>query len=97
MLIGKNKRLIAIVLTATSILFIPLIAMQFTNEVNWAISDFVVAGALLFGAGLGIEVVIRSVKQTKYKFLISLAILALLCLIWVELAVGIFGTPFGGS
>jgi len=97
MLIGKNKRLIAIVLTATSILFIPLIAMQFTNEVNWAISDFVVAGALLFGAGLGIEVVIRSVKQTKYKFLISLAILALLCLIWMELAVGIFGTPFGGS
>ena len=71
--------------------------MQFTNEVNWAISDFVVAGALLFGAGLGIEVVIRSVKQTKYKFIISLAILALLCLIWVELAVGIFGTPFGGS
>lgn len=97
MLIGKNKRLIAIVLTATSVLFIPLIAMQFTNEVNWAISDFVVAGVLLFGAGLGIEVVIRRVKHTKFKFLIALAILALLFFIWVELAVGIFGTPFGGS
>jgi hypothetical protein len=93
----KNKRLIAIVLTATLILFIPLIAMQFTYEVNWEIYDFFVAGALLFGAGLGIEVVIRSVKNTKYKFLIALAILALLFLIWVELAVGIFGTPFCGS
>ena len=93
----KNKRLIGIVLTVILLLFIPLIAMLFTNEVNWAISDFFVAGALLLGTGLMIEFVIRKVKQSKYKIVIILAIVAALFLIWMELAVGMFGTPFGGS
>ena len=89
----KNKRLILIIFTTIILLFIPLIAMQFTNEVNWKVSDFVVAGALLIGTGLMCELVIRKVKVTKYR----IAFLTVLILIWTELAVGIFGTPFGGQ
>lgn len=29
--------------------------MQFTHEVTWTVSDFAIAGALLFGAGLTFE------------------------------------------
>ncbi len=59
----ENKRLIGIVLTVVVLLLMPLIAMQFTNEVNWTLSDIVVAGVLLLGTGLICELVIRKIKK----------------------------------
>ena len=93
----KNKRLIGIVLMIVLILLIPLIAMQFTDEVNWTLSDFVVAGVLLLATGLMSELVIRNVNKMEYRIAIYLAILVAFLLIWAELAVGIFGTPLAGS
>ena len=63
--------------------------MQFTNEVNWGILDFIVSAILLLGTGLAFNFVIQKVKNTKLKIAIYLAILAVLLLIWTELAVGI--------
>lgn len=93
----QNRRLIGIVLTAVLLLLIPFIAMQFTDEVKWALPDFVVAGVLLLGTGLLCELVLKKVKKIGYRLLICGALLLVLFLIWVELAVGIFGTPFAGS
>jgi Kef-type K+ transport system membrane component KefB len=93
----KNKRLIGIVLTVAFLLFIPLIAMQFTDEVNWTLSDFVIAGVLLLGTGLICELVMRKVNKTNHRIILCTAILVALVIIWVELAVGLFGTPFAGS
>jgi len=93
----KNKRFIGILLTVAFLLSIPLIAMQFTNEVNWSLSDFIIGGALLLGTGLLIEVVARNVKSTKSRTGLVIAILLVLCLVWAELAVGVFGSPFAGS
>jgi hypothetical protein len=93
----QNKRLIGIVLAVVLLLLVPLIAMQFTSEVNWTLSDFVVAAVLLLGTGLTCEYVMRKVKKTGQRIAICAAILVLLFLIWAELAVGIFGTPFAGS
>ena len=96
-MITQNKRLIGIVLAVALILLIPLIAMQFTNEVNWNVFDFVVMGSLLLGTGLMCELVIRKVKNKDYRIGILAVIVVALFLIWAELAVGIFGTPFAGS
>lgn len=96
-MIMQNRRLIGIVITVTILLTIPLIAMQFTNEVNWTLSDFIVAGVLLYGTGLLCEFVMRKVTKTEHRIAICALILVLLLLTWVELAVGIFGTPFAGS
>ena len=93
----QNKRLIIIVLTSVIILLIPLIAMQFTDDVNWTLSDFFIAGALLLGIGLMCELALRKINNTKYRITICVALLVVLLLIWAELAVGIFGTPFGGQ
>jgi hypothetical protein len=71
--------------------------MQFTDDVNWTLFDFVVAGALLLGTGLICELVIRKVKIRKFRIAICMVLLILLFLIWAELAVGIFGTPLGGN
>ena len=96
-MITKNKRLVGIVLSAVLLLLVPLVAMQFTREVNWSPADFAVAGMLLFGTGLLCEFVIRRVKTARSRVILIVAILLALFLIWAELAVGIFGTPFAGS
>jgi Kef-type K+ transport system membrane component KefB len=93
----KNKRLTGIVITVALLLLTPLVAMQFTDEVNWKLSDFVVAGILLLGTGLLCELVMRKVTKRKHRIAIIAAVLLVLFLIWAELAVGIFGTPFAGS
>ncbi|NQV01192.1 MAG: hypothetical protein HQ542_00970 [Bacteroidia bacterium] len=96
-MIMKDKRLIIIVLTSVILLLIPLIAMQFTDEVNWTLFDFVVAGVLLLGTGIMCELVIRKINKTKYRIVACVALLVVLLLIWAELAVGIFGTPLSGQ
>ena len=52
---ANNNRLTIILSAAGLLLLLPLVAMQFTNEVNWTFSDFLVAGILLFGTGGLIE------------------------------------------
>ena len=96
-MIMQNKRIPAIALTVALLLLIPLIAMQFTDEVNWSFFDFVVAAVLLLGTGLALELVTRKVKNKDYRLGLVAAIVLALFLIWAELAVGIFGTPFAGS
>ena len=93
----ENKRLFGIVLAVALILLIPFIAMQFTDEVNWTLLDFVVAGILLLGTGLLCELVMRKVNNGTKRIATIAVILAALFLIWAELAVGIFGTPFAGQ
>ena len=96
-MLARNKRLLGIMVTAGALLLIPLVAMQFTSEVNWTALDFVVAASLLFGAGFLIEFVIRKVQQSNHRFALALGVLVFLILFWMELAVGIFGTPLAGS
>lgn len=86
-----------ILTTAAILLSIPYIAMQFTTDVDWNITDFAIMGVLLFGTGLLCELVLRMVKSMESRILICGAVLFVFFLIWAELAVGIFGTPFAGS
>ena len=95
--IMKNNSLKIILTVVVIILLIPLIAMQFTDEVNWNLPDFIVAGVLLLGTGLACELVLRKVKNINYRIAICVGLLLALLLIWAELAVGIFGTPFSGQ
>ena len=96
-MITKNKRLTAIVLTVVLLLLVPLIAMQFNTGVDWSPFDFAIAAVLLLGTGLLCELVMRKVKKVKYRIAVCAALLLVLFLVWAELAVGIFGTPFAGS
>ena len=96
-MVAQHKRLLLILLSVPVLLLIPLLAMQFTGEVNWSVFDFLVMGLLLLGAGLSVELVLRTVKKSEHRILFFVAILAALFLIWAELAVGLFGTPFAGS
>ncbi len=93
----KSKRPLIIVIVSLIILLIPFIAMQFTEEVVWTLKDFIIAGVLLIGMGLLTDYFLRIIKDRKYKIAIIIISILLLLIIWVELAVGIFGSPFAGS
>jgi len=96
-MVTQNKRLIGIALSVGLILLVPLIAMQFTDEVNWNFTDFIIAGILLLATGLSLEFILRKVKNLEKRVVLVIGVIILLLLIWAELAVGIFGTPFAGS
>ena len=96
-MITQKQRSIAIYAIASAILAIPLIGMQFTNEINWSGFDFLIAGILLFITTFGINTILNNVKLDSKRFLYIAIVLIVLILIWAELAVGIFGSPFEGS
>ena len=79
------------------LLLIPLIAMQLTDEVNWSFFDFVIMGVMLFITGLAIGIIIKMIKYSKYRNIFITMIVMIFLLIWVELGVGLFGTPFAGD
>lgn len=95
-MISRNKRFISILLAIAFLLLVPFIAMQFTNEVNWSPTDFAAAGVLLLGTGFICELVLRTVKRSRYRIMICIAVLLICLLVWLELAVGIFGSTLTG-
>lgn len=92
-----NIRLAVIFTIIAILLSVPLIAMQFTQEVDWSLFDFMVMTVLLSGLGLLIELVLRKVKTLRNRLALCALVLLSGFLIWAELAVGIFGTPLAGS
>ena len=79
-------------LAVALLLLVPVIA-----KFPWSPIDFITAGVLLLGTGLLCELVLRKVRKIEYRIAICGAILVALFLVWAELAVGLFGTPFAGS
>lgn len=94
----KNLRLIGILASVAILLLVPFGAMQLGVEgANWTGFDFIAAAVILLGAGLAIEVALRVVKRFEYRVAACVAILSALALVWAEIAIGVFGTPFAGS
>lgn len=96
-MIPKNN-IARILLVTALMLSIPLIAMQFSDEVDWRLPDFIIIGALFIGTGLIYDFAIKRVQNTGHRFLIAVVIISVFLLIWTHLAVGIIDdAPFAGS
>lgn len=76
---------------AAVLLMLPLVAMRYTSEVVWTLSDFLVMGALLGAAGLTLELATRRSNKLAYRFGAAVAVAAAFLLAWVNLAVGFLG------
>ncbi|MFV8224766.1 hypothetical protein [Christiangramia aquimixticola] len=92
-----NTRHLTIPLIVGGILLIPLIAMQFSTQVMWTTGDFVVMGLLLLVTGFTIDFILKKVRSTRNRIILCGIVLLILAIIWAELAVGIFDSPFAGS
>jgi hypothetical protein len=88
----KAKNVIWIAIGTGLILLVPLVAMQFTDEVNWSLADFIVAGALVFGTGLAYELIVRKVQNKNRRLIVGVVLALVFLYLWAELAVGIFTT-----
>ena len=74
-----------------ALLALPLVAMQFTQEVNWTAADFIVAAVILVGAGLGTQYLVTRSGSHAYRIGAVLAVLVIFLTIWSNLAVGMIG------
>jgi hypothetical protein len=72
------------------ILLIPLVAMQFSDEVRWELPDFIIIGILLISAGLAYELIVARLRDSGQRIIVGIVILLAVMYVWAELAVGIF-------
>jgi hypothetical protein len=65
---AARRRAGRVALATTLILLVPLVAMQFTDQVDWGVFDFVFAAVLLGGAGLLLqELAARSARSLAFR------------------------------
>ena len=87
----RNRLRVAAWTAAALLLLLPLIAMQFTDEVVWGVGDFATFGALLLAVGLPYELAVRKTGDSAYRAAVGVALVAAFLLVWINLAVGIIG------
>jgi uncharacterized membrane protein len=92
-----SKRTFIILLATLALFLIPFMAMQFTSEVSWTYMDFIAASLLLFGLGLLVDFILRKISKPRQRIYLIIGILTIFVALWVELAVGIFGSPLVGN
>lgn len=86
------KSLLLVAVVTGLLLLIPLVAMQYTTEVNWTFSDFVFAAVVLFGAGATFVLIARMGNNGTYRLAAGVGVVAGLLLVWANAAVGLVGS-----
>ena len=81
----------ALWLGAALLLALPAIAMRFTAEVDWTLSDFVVMGLLLAVACGAIDFGMRLSGSLAYRAGVVVGVGGAFLLLWVNMAVGLLG------
>lgn len=77
---------------ATLLLLTPLVAMQFTDEVDWDETDFIVMGAMLAAACGLVELGARASGSLGYRLGVAVAVLTGFLTVWANLAIGMIGS-----
>ena len=62
---------VRVALVTTAVLLVPLVAMQFTEEVEWSVYDFAIAGVLLGGTGFLLELAVRKPSSIAHRAAIT--------------------------
>ena len=78
--------------TAAVLLLLPALAMRFTDEVDWNGADFIVMGLLLAVACGLYELGAWMSGNPAYRTAFGIAVVAGFLTVWVNLAVGMFGS-----
>jgi hypothetical protein len=85
-----QKSILNSFLMTLAVLCIPLVAMQFTAEVNWDRSDFIIIGTLVFITSIAFKFAMKKITTHSHRILAGGIIILGFIYVWAELAVGIF-------
>jgi hypothetical protein len=77
---------------AAGLLLLPLVAMQFTEEVQWDGFDFLVMGGMLLTCCVLYEVAARLARTNAYMVAAAIAVGGAFLTVWANGAVGIIGS-----
>ncbi len=77
---------------AAILILLPLVAMQFTSEVNWTPADFIFAIVMIGTVGLVFELAVRMTSNWAYRAGAACALAAGFLLVWINGAVGMIGS-----
>lgn len=80
---------------ASFLILLPLVAMQFTREVNWNLGDFLVAFLMIASVGLALELAVKASPSNHYRGGAAVALAGAFLTVWVNGAVGIIGSENG--
>ena len=72
-------------------LLIPLVAVQFTRDVNWTVGDFIFAVVIIGLVGTAFELTVRASSSYAYRGGIASALAAGFLIVWANGAVGMIG------
>ena len=72
------------------LLLIPLVAMAFSDAIQWSVFDFIIMAVLLFFLGLGLDLVRFYVAAVRLRWFLLVLVVLLFLVVWGEFAVGIF-------
>ena len=75
-----------------ALLLAPLVAMQFTSEVDWDETDFIAMGFIFGSLGLALEFMVSRSGSIAFRAASGIAVLAAFLLVWTNLAVGMIGS-----
>jgi uncharacterized membrane protein len=81
-----------VILLTAGILSIPLIAMQFSTDVVWTFSDFLIMGILIFSTGTAYVLISRVSSTLTYRLAVGTGIGTGFFLMWSNMAVGLIGS-----
>ena len=91
-IIDKSSNILLYPIIVTSLLLlIPLITMQFSDDVLWTFTDFIFAGGLILGTGCSFILFAQKESDLIFRVATGLALFSTLFMIWANLAVGLIG------
>jgi hypothetical protein len=76
---------------AALILLLPLVAMRFTSEMNWTISDFVFIALLVGVVGVTVELTVKVTGNRSQRAAVAIALATAALTVLVNGAVGMIG------
>jgi hypothetical protein len=80
------------------LLLVPLVGSLASDDWNWSLLDFILAAITLAIIRGGMLMFVAGIKKHKTPFVIGGLALAIITLLtWIELAVGLFGSPIAGN
>ena len=92
----NNYQKIYLIIFGT-LLSIILLFNFISDEFNWNVFDFIIFIIMMIFAVASFELVSRITKKDESQKILYALIIIVFLLIWAELGVGIFNSPFAGD